>query len=160
MNTSEWLSTLALIISSGGFTLQARNWWMTGPRLHLSVMGEAIVVPDDGKGTRAALTVINRGTAPTILTHMVVFTYKSPWDRLRNKPKMTGVVNNPQIPAKLDVNANWTGLMYYTEDLREQLKAGCLYIGVIASHSNKTFMVRIPAPKDKKIPRKSVTTGG
>src|SRR5438445_13406776 len=98
MTTSEWLSTLALIISSGGFALQARNWWLNGPQLHLSVMGEAIVIPDDGRGTRANLTVINRGVAPTILTHMVVFAYKSWWHRLRNEPEMTGVVNNPHIP--------------------------------------------------------------
>jgi hypothetical protein len=115
MTTSEWLSTLGLIISSGGFALQSRNWWMNGPRLHLSVMGEAIVMPDDGRGTRANLTVINRGTAPTILTHMVVFTYKSWWHRLRDKPEMTGIVNNPHIPTKLDVNATWMGQLFYDE---------------------------------------------
>jgi hypothetical protein len=45
MTTPEWLSTLALIISSGGFSLQARSWWLSGPRLHLSVMGDAIAFP-------------------------------------------------------------------------------------------------------------------
>ena len=61
MTTSEWISVLALSISSAGFALQARNWFMSGPRLSLSVMADAITIPDDGGGDRLALTVINRG---------------------------------------------------------------------------------------------------
>jgi hypothetical protein len=159
MNTSEWISTLALMISSGGFSLQARSWWLSGPRLHLSVIGEAIVVPNDGQGTRAALTVINRGTDPTMLTHMVVFTYKSRWRKLRNKPNQTGVVNSPSIPAKLDVNATWIGQMFYTDDLRKALAEGQLYVGVIASHSNKTFLVRVPPPKKSIVPKSTIAKG-
>jgi hypothetical protein len=52
MTISEWVSVLALIISSGGFALQARSWLMSGPRLHLSVMGDAMSFPDDGQGVR------------------------------------------------------------------------------------------------------------
>jgi hypothetical protein len=159
MTTSEWLSTLALIISSGGFSLQARNWWLSGPRLHLSVMGEAIAIPNDGQGTRAALTVINRGTDPTMLTHMVVFTFESRWRRFRNKASKTGVVNSPNIPAKLDVNATWMGQMFYTDDLRKAHAAGQLYIGLIASHSNKTFLVHVPPPKRDNAPKKIIAAG-
>jgi hypothetical protein len=159
MTNSEWLSTLALVISSGGFALQARNWWMSGPRFHLSVMGEAIVIPDDGRGDRANLTVANRGTAPTMLTHMVVSTYKSRWHKWRNKPMLTGVVNNTNIPAKLDVNAYWIGQLFYDDKLKDAQKKGQLYIGVIASHSNKTFLERVPKPRPDKAPKKTIASG-
>ena len=77
MTASEWCSVLALIISSGGFALQYRNWFMSGPRLRISIMGDAMVIPDDGEGPRAAITVINRGTEPTVITHMVVYAFAS-----------------------------------------------------------------------------------
>jgi hypothetical protein len=48
--------------------------------------GRRIAILDDGRGERAALTVINRGTEPTMPTHMVVFTYPSRWRRFKDKP--------------------------------------------------------------------------
>src|SRR4051794_32461323 len=53
-------------------SIQLRNWAMSKPQLHLSVMPEALMFPDDGLGTRLALTVFNRGGGPTIITHMTV----------------------------------------------------------------------------------------
>jgi hypothetical protein len=159
MTFPESLAVIALIISSGGLAIQLRNWVMSKPRLHLSVMSEALSIPDDGRGTRAALTVINRGGEPTMLTHMVAFTYDNRWKRVRNKPSITGIVNSPHIPARLDVNATWMGMMSYTDDLREKMKEGKLYIGVIASHSNKTFLTRVSPPKETKVPTKKVASG-
>ena len=97
MTTAEWISVIALIISSGGFAIQARSWILSGPRLHLSIIADAMLIPDDGEGPRAALTVINRGTAPTMLTHMVVYLYRSRWRRFRNKSYLAGVVNSDRI---------------------------------------------------------------
>ena len=93
MTTSEWISVIALIISSGGFAINLRNWFMNGPQLHLSVMADAIVFPDDGQGDRVGLTVINRGTTSTMLTHMVVYSFPSLWRRWRFKAELTGLVN-------------------------------------------------------------------
>jgi hypothetical protein len=147
MTTSEWISVLALSISSGGFALQARNWFMNGPRLHLSVIAEAISMPDDGKGERVALTVINRGTDPTMLTHMIAFIYGSPWQKFRDKPIQAGIVNSPEIPSKLDTNGVWMGMMAYNEKLTAARGKGQLYVGVISSHSNKKFFIHVPPPK-------------
>jgi hypothetical protein len=159
MRTAEWLSVIALIISSGGLAIQLRNWAMGKPRLHLSAMSDASVFPDDGKGSRAALTVINRGGEPTFLTHMIAFTYENRWKKLRKKPSMTGIVNSPHIPAKLEVNATWMGTMFYTDDLRQNMKEGKVYIGVIASHSSKNFLIRLKPPKETEVPTKSVASG-
>jgi hypothetical protein len=40
-----------------------------------------------------------------MLTRMIVFAYESRWARLRNKPKMTEMVNSPHIAVW-----GWSGL--------------------------------------------------
>ena len=159
MTISEWLSVIALVISIGGLSIQLRNWVMGKPQLHLSAMAEARAFPDDGLGLRAALTVINRGGEPTMLTHMIAFTYENRWKRFRHKPSEAGIVNSPNIPTRLDVNGTWMGMMMYTDQLRKKMKEGKLYVGVIASHSNKNFLIRIRPPKQTNIPTKTVASG-
>jgi hypothetical protein len=160
VTTSEWISVLALMISSGGFALQARNWWTSAPRLHLSIMGDAIIIPDDHLGDRLALTVINRGPAPTVLTHMVVFAYASLWKRFRKKPGMTGVVSATHIPFKLDTNATWTGFMLYNSETNDHRTKGHLYVGVIAAHRERPYLIRVPPPKQSTAPTNVVAKGG
>jgi hypothetical protein len=41
------------------------------------------------------------------------FTYESPWKRWRNKPTTTGIVNCPNFPSVLGVNAYWMGIMQF-----------------------------------------------
>lgn len=161
MTTSEWISVIALIISSGGFALQGRNWLMSGPRLHLSVMADAISIPDDGAGDRLALTVINRGTEPTTLTHMVAYTYASRWQKFRQRSEMAGLVNSPRIPSELDVNKTWLGQMLYNnEALVAARRDGKLYVGVIAAHRSRAFTIHVPPPtKNKKIPSETIAKG-
>ena len=158
MTTSEWISVIAIIISTGAFTIQARNWFMSGPKLHLSVIADALAFPDDGKGVRLSLTVINRGTDPTMLTHMVGFIFPSWWKKYNNRPEYAGIVSSPSIPAKLDVNAYWMGQMSYDAKLTAARKKGHLYVGVIASHSNRQFLIRVPPPKDDKVPTNKITS--
>lgn len=160
MTVSEWISVLALIISSGGFAIQARSWLVSGPRLHLSVMGDAISIPDDGRGNRLVLTVINRGTEPTMLTNMVVYIYPSRWRKWKRRSTLAGVVNTDSIPAKLEINGTWMGQMRYDEKTKNAHKNGHLYVGVIASHSNGSFLVRVPPPKNTDdVPTKQVAAG-
>ena len=159
MTTAEWISVIALIISSGGFAIQARSWILSGPRLHLSIIADAMLIPDE-EGPRAALTVINRGTAPTMLTHMVVYLYRSRWRRFRNKSYLAGVVNSDRIPSKVDINGTWNGLMAYNDKTIEGRKQGHLYIGVIASHANGSYLVRVPPAKEVRVPTETIASGG
>jgi hypothetical protein len=147
MTTSEWISVLALIISSGGFAIQARNWFFASPRLHLSLMADAIVIPDDGEGPRASLTVINRGAVATRITHMLVYCYEDCWNKFRRKPILCGVVNSPMVPSDLEVNGTWSGQVLYNAELTKWREEGLAYVGVIASHSDKQYLVRIPKRK-------------
>jgi hypothetical protein len=159
MATSEWIAVIALIIASGGFALQASNWLMSKPHLHLSVIADAMSMPDDGRGVRVALTVINRGGSPTLLTHMVVYVFRSRWRRLRNKPDMAALVPTPDIPAKLDINGLWMGMMPYNSETSEARAKGRLYIGVCASHHNGHQLVRVPPPKKQDVPKAQIPSG-
>ncbi len=152
MTTSDFIAVLALVISSGGLFIQIRSWMTSKPRLLLSTMAEAESVPKDGKGTRAVVTVTNRGSVPTMLTHMVAYTYDNRWKYWRGKPSIMGIVTSTDIPAKLEPNAYWLGQMSYTPELRQTMKQGKLYLGVIATHSNKIFLARVIPPSDSKVP--------
>ncbi len=104
---SDWFSGAALVISGAALGLEFRRWFESQPRLSLSVIGDAVEIPrGDGK-PKLALTVTNLGSEPTVLTHMIVFTYKSLWKRFRRKPDLTAVVNSPQIPSELKAKHYW-----------------------------------------------------
>jgi hypothetical protein len=154
MTTSEWISVLALIISTGGFAITLRNWFMSGPRLHLSVMGDALSIPDDGKGARLALIVINRGTTATMLTHMIAYSFPSRWRRWRFKAEYAAVVNSTTIPCQLDVNKTWMGYAFYDDESRKHRADGHLYVDVISAHSNKNFLIKVPPEKPMNVPTK------
>jgi hypothetical protein len=133
---------------------------MSGPRLHLSVIADALNIPDDGQGSRLALIVINRGDEPTMLTHMVAFVYPSRWAKLRKKATYTGLVNATNIPHKLDINATWIGQMMY-RDLKEIVTArqdGTLYVGIIASHQDGMELINVPQPKKVKLPTNKIAS--
>jgi hypothetical protein len=150
MTNSDWLAVIALIISSGGFAINLRNWFMSGPQLHLSIMADAISIPDDGKGPRVALIVINRGSTATMLTHMVVYGYPSWWAKWRKREVVSALVNSPTIPFQLDVNKTWMGYMFHTDKTNQYRAKGQLYVGVISAHSNKNYLIKVPPPKSEK----------
>lgn len=159
MTTVEWISVIALIIATGGFAINLYNWFFSGPRVGLSVMPEAIVIPDDGKGTRLNLTVYNRGTAPTMLTHFVAFVYPSRWAKFRKRSAHAGIINSPGIPSRLDINTYWMGQMFYRKELTEARDKGHLYVGVIASHRSKSYLIRVPTPKQIEAPKEQIASG-
>jgi hypothetical protein len=160
MNTSEWLSVIALVISSGGFAINLRNWLATGPKLRLSIMADARSIPDDGLGPRCALIVINRGTTPTMLTHMVLYGYPSRWAAWRRRgATLSAVVSAPTIPFHLDVNKTWMGFSLHNAESDDYRAKGQLYVGVISAHSDKNYLIKIPPKTSKNVPTKRVAGG-
>jgi hypothetical protein len=156
MAMSDWFSGIALAISAAALGLEFRRWFETGPKLKLSVMADAVSFPNDDGKPKLALTVINRGSEPTMLTHMIAFVYPSRWRRFRRRPEQAGVVNNPTIPAELKANAYWIGTMIYNDDLKASREKGHLYVGVISSHSDRNYLVRVSPTRTSKVPRKAI----
>lgn len=151
MTTTDFIAILALVVATFTFALELKRWFDAGPKLRLSVMGDAVVVPDDGQGDRLALTAINYGDRPTTITHFLVFIYDGWWGRFRNKPTFTGLIIRSlvELPHELDVNKQFMGMMAYDERTRRARDAGNLYVGVVATHSRKNYVRRVPASSEK-----------
>ena len=148
LNPSDWIAVLALVVASGALALEVRRWFESGPRLHLSLMADAVEFPHGDGEPKLALTVINRGGASTTLTHMVGYVYPSRWAKYRHRPAYAGLVNSSRIPSEIGINHTWMGMMNYAPKLSEARQKGQLYVGVIASHASGVFLVWVPPPRD------------
>jgi hypothetical protein len=150
MTTSDYIAILAIILSAGAFSLELRRWLETRPRLVLSVVPDAVILPDNDGRQRLALFVINRGTVPTQLTSFVVYFYRSKWHRALRKPSLSAVVNpesedmSSQIPTFLGTNEKWTGLLCYDQRTIQARDRKQLFVGVFASHSDMPMLIRVP----------------
>jgi hypothetical protein len=153
-----YVSGGALFISACVFALELRRWFDEGVKLSMSVMSNAKLVGgiEEDKNTYLSVSVTNRGSAPTTITHMVLFNYPSylaRWipSRLTRWMKQlrpeTFIISNTGAPGKipyvLQPGHTWIGMATYTPDLEQMIEAGRLYVGIIGSHSDKTFLRRV-----------------
>jgi hypothetical protein len=90
---------------------------------------------------------------------MVAYVFPSWWRKYRQKPDHAGIVNSPNIPFKLDINGHWMGQMLYNDRLSTARSKGDLYVGVIASHSDRTHLIRVPRPKKDTAPKEQIARG-
>ena len=146
--TNEWISVLALVVSTGVASLQVRSWLASGPRLRLHVMADALMFPHGDNNPKLALFVTNRGDTPTTITHMVIFIYPSRWAKFRRKSKMSAVVNSPNVPAEVGVNKQWNGMMLHEKKTTEARAKGHLYVGVRRGSLKRTFRkIQLPGAR-------------
>lgn len=145
MTPTDFIALLALIIATATFALQVKQWLENGPKIHLSVMADAITFPDDDRRPKLGLTVTNRGNEATQITHFIAFGFKSRWRRWRRKPFFTAIVNSPNTPHMLEARKYWIETMYYNEKTKQLRDAGELYVGVIATHRDLEFLMKVPA---------------
>jgi hypothetical protein len=157
LGTIDPIATIALIISAGALALEVRRWFESGPKLILNVMSDAGVIGgiDEDNRPKFALTVTNRGSMPTVITHMILFGYKNWLSKIRGKPFFTAIIPNPApthpIPFHLDSNKYWIGVGYYRGDKKEiqEMRAkGQLYCGVICTHSSKEYLIKLQPKKE------------
>ena len=161
MNTAAW----ALVISVGSlcvalwtFTLQLLRYFDEGVRLNLSVMvGARLVGGLADLNKYLSVTVTNRGSAPTTITHMVLFNYPSrlarrvpQWLYRRVKwfhAKSYVIINytgHPgPIPYLLEPGRMWMGMTKQTPEFDKMIEDGRLYVGIICTHSDKTLFKRV-----------------
>lgn len=159
MDASDWIALLALSISCAALALEIRRWIESGPRLHLAIMNDAKASHDPEDATYAVVTVTNRGTVPTTIQWLSVHEFDNLVQRVRGRPSWSAVVANPSqrsanLPFEVMVNKTWFGGVKYNDELRERRGRGRLYIGITASHANKTYYKRImreTAKPDKEI---------
>jgi hypothetical protein len=101
-----------------------------------------IFPPDPVTGDRRyiSVTAVNRGNAPTTITHFCGFRTKNLWDHIRGK-RQNFIVNahhrlGKDLPYVLAPGEEWSNLSDQ-DDLLEKFKDGLLYIGVIHNQRKK-----------------------
>lgn len=152
------VAILSAIISAGSLFLEIRRWFEAGPKIHISLIADALQFPEPvDPQPMLVITVTNRGDTPTTITHMIAFAQHPTWQIWRRKPMMTGVVNTTMqpIPFEVGVNKYWMGRLNYDAELRSYRANHQLYVGVICSHSRRNFLKRVPRAK-RDIPTETV----
>jgi hypothetical protein len=154
MKPETWVAIYAAIIGTSAFFLNLKSWWDSGVKLRLSIMADGMTFgrgPTFDEKDLVVLTVTNRGDSPTVITHMVVFEFRSPFQRLRVRPAKSYVIPNPQlkgdppnVPSDLEPSKRWTGAIRRRDDLGIDFHDGYHYTGVIASNRNRPYLIRIP----------------
>lgn len=177
LKISEWalgFSAGSLVVAACAFVLELRRWFDEGVRLSMSVMPDAVIVGGGKKDpdTYLHITVANRGTGATTITHMVLYNYP---DRLSlflsrlpsalfhwpgflrrwfaKHGTENFVVKTDQVPHALDPGRTWQGMARHSPQIEKMIKDGRLFVGVIGSHSRRPFVRRVrrwTPPKDAK----------
>lgn len=163
MDVSILIASLALAVSASALALEIRRWVESGPNLYISIMSDAQVVPGDDGKPKMLISVTNRGATPTMITHCVLFIYRTPLHRIAGKSMWQGIVPRPQtnmgagqqLPYRLEVNDTWQGVAYYDDNVMKARRRGRLYAGVCASHRDGTFLKRVPKKKNEPQDEKS-----
>lgn len=144
MTLTDFIATLALVIAAATFALQIRQWLDSGPKIHLSVIADAVIIPDDDTQPKLGLTVINRGNEATQITHFLVCGYRSRWMRWRQKSHFTALINAQTMPLVLDARRYWIETMNYNDRTKKLRDAGELYVGVKATHRKREYLIKVP----------------
>jgi|CXWL01.1.fsa_nt_gi hypothetical protein len=155
MNFSDYLASVALTLSAAALALELRRWFDSKPRLHLSVMDNAVFYPYDDGREKMVLSVTNRGGNDTTIMHFIVFKYKTRLHKIFNRTSLTSIVNSIQtpesmaLPSMLRTAEIWRGICHHDESTINMRECGQLYIGIYASHSDKPILKRV---RPKKLP--------
>lgn len=152
ITTTDFIATLALVIAAATFVLQVKQWFDSGPKIKLSVMGDALEFPGPDRTPKIALTVTNRGSERTQITHMVAFSYSSWWKWFRRHQDYAAIVNSTNVPSPVEPKDYWMGMAKYNPKIMELRDKQQLYVGVIMTHRDKPYLIRVPLPRKKFVP--------
>jgi hypothetical protein len=168
------ISAGSLVVAACAFVLELRRWFDEGVKLSMSVMPEATIVGGGVKDpkTYLAITVANRGTVATTITHMVLYNYPDRlslffsklapilftrprflWRWFAKHGPQTFVVKAAQIPHVLEPGRTWQEMAVHTPEIEKMIADRRLFVGVIGSHDGKPFLRRVrrwTPPKDAK----------
>jgi hypothetical protein len=160
----NYIAAYAAALSTILAAVQLWQFCRSGVRLKLSVITDGVLVGTDGNDEKdlIVLTVINRGTAPTRITNMIVVVRRRSWRKLwRLTTEKAFVVLNPQplnyppiVPSDLQPSRNWIGCVRRREDLMPDICSGKYYVGIQTTHRDQPYLVRVRG-KDRGITTRS-----
>ena len=121
----------------------------SGPRVYVRATPEMQVFPRQpvtGDKSYISVTAINRGNAPTTITHFIGYYTKNLWNRIRGK-KQAFIVNTDlslgkPIPYILKPGEEWSS-MADQKSIQEKCANGLLYIGIIHNQRKRPVFKRV-----------------
>jgi hypothetical protein len=157
-NPEVWVAIYAACVASGALLLQLRTWFMSGPRLRLSVISDGLIMGGDPQFDERDLVIVNAtnvGTAATMIINLGIEERYPFYYFWRRRPIASLIVTNPQmkgyppnVPSLLEPAHQWTGIIRNRPDVIPNLRNGDFY-AVISTSTEGAFRRRI-APVFKK----------
>jgi hypothetical protein len=156
--TALWLSGIAVLVTLIGVGVQARLWYLAGPRLRVD-LGTATLISEKGSRGGITIDVVNTGRAATTISRWFVRNVDGTGQL---GPDGTEITGGPKLPHKLDAHerAFWRMDLNYARhallaDDPEQiirLEALVLY-GPRTAKSKQRIKLRMPGnfPREKGI---------
>jgi hypothetical protein len=168
MKPQIWITGYAAFVATGALFLEIRRWFETGPKLVIRLMPNATTFGHraGAEENYCVVTVTNRGREATMITHLVLYEFpgllpnwlqrlmpnwvwrifKSPIKKYFGlNPQLGGY---PALPSEIGPNQQWVGGFSKNQKFVSDFQTGKFYVGVIASHSNRTKFKRIPKRRD------------
>jgi hypothetical protein len=156
MHEFDWwtviIAAYAAIVATGALGLEIRRWFESGPRLSITVMpqGTMVGLPGEEGSSYLVAIVVNRGNAPTTITHYALFAYGTWLSRLRSKPTWASIVIAGEtfspLPNLLQPGEVWTGMARHNREIENLIDSGNLYVVIYASHTDRPTMKRVRRP--------------
>lgn len=154
MLTTETIATYAALVATAAFVLEVRRWFDSRPRLVVSADTGYKITTKPLENSYLSISVVNRGSAPTIIRMVSMHYYKNSWDHLRRKVVKSFVIPRPAVegtiytlPYKLDPNGEWSGHAIQNSELDEMIEKGALYVRIHTTHRDRAYSVRVKKPK-------------
>ena len=160
MGYEIWIAFYAAIVATFAVGLEVRRWVESGARLAISIIAEGqtfgpMQSARDDK-TYICITVMNKGDAPTTITHVAGYYYKNLWKWLRRKPDRIFIVPKPnlvpgqEIPFFLEQGKIFYGFIEHTEESQRLMNDGYLYAAILGTHRTRPHFARV---KKQQVPK-------
>lgn len=139
----------AAVLSTISILWQIWVWFRTGPRLRVTANTNMLVMGGYNKNDQkyVVINVVNRGSAKTTITHVVMFTYKSVIYKMLNRPDKSFVVKHDvlacQIPYVIDAGCTFMSMTTQNDDMESLSRTSKLYMGVFHSFRARPVLTRI-----------------
>ena len=136
-NLTTFLAWWGAIISTAVLAWDVYKWLKTGhPKIVMSSNGNFVQAQSNSAQKFIVVRVTNNGDKPTTISLITYRYYETkPSKGHKQQPKERGFFNRPisataQLPYKLDVGVEWSGMFLQTEEIERMAKQGYLYIEV------------------------------
>jgi hypothetical protein len=140
------VATYAAVLSSA-IALWEFWKWRNRNAIRLTCTPNMIEMPRRNKEAYIVANVVNLGDRPTTITHLCGYYWKTHWDYLLRRNRLSFIVNSPNVPKVVQPGEQWMGQIIQDKEMDQRLTSGVLKIGVFHSLSKKEIMRRVRSSK-------------